>query len=380
MPRNGNILLVANWESDVGYAWWLMETFWVAISRHFEPTGKKSYLIYPRITRIPDSITASDIKVLEHDFQAHSVTNLARLLQVIKKNGIEYIYLTDASSYSLYYLLLRLWGIKAIVVHDHTPGERTAAYGWKKLFKRSIQRIPFYTANHFVAVTEFVYKRFTEVTCIPQEKCSIARNGIVPINLDKVDPGYARREFGIPDDRTIIVTTGRASYYKGIDIFIECANRMINEEKMEQLHFLYCGDGTDIDDFKSLVERYSLEGHFTFAGKRSDIPAILASCQIGFHAATGEVGYSLSILEYMSAGLVTIVPDRPSTSLATTHMDNGILYRPRDIKSATKAIHTALNPETAGPIRDNAIRTVRENFNIESTTKQLVQILHSVYH
>ena len=30
-----NILLVGNWSSDTGYAWWLMETFWVAIARKF---------------------------------------------------------------------------------------------------------------------------------------------------------------------------------------------------------------------------------------------------------------------------------------------------------------------------------------------------------
>jgi hypothetical protein len=65
MTKKENILLVANWESDVGFAWWLMENFWVTISRHFSQYGMASYLIYPSITQIPQGIQSSAIQVSE---------------------------------------------------------------------------------------------------------------------------------------------------------------------------------------------------------------------------------------------------------------------------------------------------------------------------
>jgi glycosyltransferase involved in cell wall biosynthesis len=379
MANKGNILLVANWESNVGYAWWLMENFWVTISEYFGREGRTSYLIYPEITRIPESIAESDIVVLEHNFHKHTIRNFRRLRWIIKQHNIRYLYLTDAPSYSQYYLLLRMVGIRKIVVHDHTPGERTRASGWRKLLKSTIHKVPLFSADHFVAVTDFVYRRLLEVDCIPEEKCSCAPNGIVPIDLKDSDPEYTLKQFNIPKEQVIVVTTGRATYYKGIDFFIECANELINIQQMRQLHFLYCGDGPDINEFKSLVRQYELGNHFTFAGNRSDIPEILASCQIGFHAATGEVGYSLSILEYMSAGLTAIVPDRPSTSLATVNMQNGILYRPRDIQSATDAIRTALDPGKSKQIRENAVRHIHERFNINDTNRRLTEILQAVY-
>ena len=379
MSNNGNILLVANWESNVGYAWWLMENFWAAISDNFEKQGKTSYLIYPKISQIPNSIADSNIEVLEHDFRNRSLSNLKKLYRLVKQNNIKYVYLTDAPFYSLFYLILRLWGVKKIVIHDHTPGDRTPASGFLKFLKSTTQRIPFFTADHFIAVTDFVYERFINVACIPPNKCSCASNGITPIDLENINYNYAQNTFCIPKDRIIIVSTGRASYYKGIDFLIECANELINNQGLDQLHFLYCGDGPNLNDFKSLVIQYKLEDKFTFAGNRSDIREILPSCDIGFHTSSGEVGYSLSILEYMSAGLATVVPDRPSTSLAITRNENGVIYRPCDIHSATNALIDALGNKKMELMRKNAIQLIREKYNIKNTNDKLIKILSPLF-
>lgn len=379
MPKKGNILLVANWESNVGYAWWLMENFWITISNHFEKQGRSSYLIYPKITQIPATIKSSHIETYECDFQNRSFKNLRVLHKLIKDNSIKYIYLSDSPPYSLFYVLLRTWGIRKIVVHDHTPGERTPAHSWKKLAKKLINSIPFYTADHFIAVTDFIYKRFIEVNCISENKCSIAANGIAPINTMSIDKDYTYKTFGIPGDKHIVVTTGRASYYKGIDLFIECANELINQQGIRGLHFLFCGDGPDMADFQQLAKDLNVEQHVTFAGKRSDIRSILPSCSIGFHAATGEVGYSLSILEYMSAGLATVVPDRSSTSGATTHLLTGLLYQPGNITSACKAIYQCLDDQLRHDISHNAVKAVEEKYNIKNTNNALISALSNVF-
>ena len=378
MPTKGNILLVANWESNVGYAWWLMENFWVAISENFNRKGITSYLIYPKITQIPESIVTSGMEIDECDFTDRSFSNLRKLHKYIKTNKIRHIYLTDMPPYSLLYLLLRLWGVKNIIVHDHTPGDRFVPAAWMKPVKSLIQKIPLYTADHFIAVSEFVHNRMIEVSRISHTKCSIAPNGIHPIDLDNVEQKYAYRAFGIPEDRIIVITTGRASYYKGIDFFIKCANELINNQSCDQLHFLFCGDGPDIQDFRDMVYNLCLYNNFTFAGKRTDIAEILPSCKIGFHTATGEVGYSLSILEYMSAGLVTIVPDRPSTSAATQHLNTGLIYHHKDIISACNAIKQGLSDELAETISRNAIYEIKENYNIKNTNDKLISILNDV--
>ena len=259
MPNKGNILLVANWESNVGYAWWLMENFWTTIAAHYKKEGVSSHLIYPTITKLPESIESSNIEVCECDFRDRSLKNIKKIHGLIKSKNIRYIYLSDSPAYSLFYVLLKLWGVTKIAVHDHTPGERSIPAGWLRLIKSTIQRAPLYTADHFIAVTDFVYNRLISVSCIPPEKCSVASNGIQPVKLHNADLKYAYSAFTISEDRIIVITTGRASYYKGIDFFIECANELVNRQGLKQLHFLFCGDGPDLTDFKILAKKLNIE-------------------------------------------------------------------------------------------------------------------------
>ena len=229
-----------------------------------------------------------------------------------------------------------------------------------------------------IGVTDFVYKRFIEIAKVPANKCFSAPNGIVPLDLNHADHHYVQKSFGIPEDKIIIIITGRASYYKGIDFVIKCAHELIHNQAKKNLHFLYCGDGPDIEDFKALAKQLNLENEFTFAGKRSDIREMLPSCHIGFHAAEGEVGYSLSILEFMSAGLITIVPDLPSTSLSINHGEDGLCYKSKDLHSAVKAINFALDQLDNNKIQSNAINTVRTKYDIKLTHEKLCAIMDRI--
>ena len=132
-------------------------------------------------------------------------------------------------------------------------------------------------------------------------------------------------------------------------------------------------------DFKKLVETFDIEEKFTFTGNRSDIRKILPSCDIGFCAATGEVGYSLSILEYMSAGLITVVPANPSTALATEQGLNGYVYKEKDVDSAVQALLNAIAEGPDSPIRARAVNDVLDKYDIRFTNQRLIEILQTYF-
>jgi len=349
-----------------------MESFWLAISDHYNQHGLESVLIYPKITTIPEHIVQSCITVLEHNFRDTSLSNIFNLRRIIKTHNIKTLYLSDAKHFSWLYMLLKSWGVTNIIVHEHTPGERSRPGPLVKILKLAIFKVPFYSADKFFAVSDFVKNRLIHASCAPRKKCACISNGIIPINIDKTEKHYAQDLFNIAPEKIIIVTTGRATYYKGIDFFIECANKLINEYNKTEFHFLYCGDGPDQEAFKALVHQYKLENSFTFAGRRTDVRQILPSCHIGLHAATGEVGYSLSILEYMSAGLLTIVPDNPSVSGTTIDNVTGLLYKERDIDSCLEKILQYHDRDKSNSIRKKCIQSVNEKYILKHTHKQLI--------
>lgn len=370
-----SILLVANWDSDVGYAWWLMESFWVSLS-HTYSNENNILLAYPNITRIPKKIQKAPIRTVQCNFKSRSLPALIKILCFLKKNRVSWIYFTDKPSMDWIYPLYRLAGVRAIIIHDHTPGTREAPVSLKKWIKHCLAGTVF-AADGLIAVTEYVRNRHLEVYCFPAEKCMLAANGIrLGGPVEEVD---LQSRFGIPAGRKVMVMTGRANLYKGIDFILHCLSLLVHDRGRSDVHFLFCGDGPDLEYFIELGKELKIDKFVTFAGRCPDVPSILSACDFAIHASKGEVGYSLSILEYMYAALPVIVPSNPSVCGATDDKVNGFIYTDQDTGSAADVIEYLLdNPDVLHKTGENARETVIRDFNLDDTHKQLLTAVTNI--
>ena len=374
MKKKG-LLLVANWDSNVGYAWWLMESFWVVLSEAYN-SSHDTYLCYPSISVIPKNIDAANIIPCMADFTKKDIRSILRQCAFIIKNQITCVYFTDQPYWHWKYILYRICGVSIIVNHDHTPGLRTDSKGLKKITKSIITRLPLLSCNAIIAVSSFIKERAISVACFPRNRVFIAQNGIPPRHSSTaVD---IRSIFSIKRNTKVIITTGRADKYKGIDFAIKCISHLVNILKYENIHWVFCGDGPDLDEFKNNVIQYGLSDYITLAGKRNDIDQILTSCDFALHPSHGEVGYSLSILEYMQAGLPVITSDNPSVCGATTNDVTGLIYKEDDIASACDAIKNILdNPYLIKKYGLNAKQEIN-NYMLENTHKQLILAMNKI--
>lgn len=372
----GNILLVANYKSDVGYAWWLMENFWIQIAKYFK--HRKKVLIYPRITNIPDHIKDSDIEIMEHDFSSNCVRSKRRLRDMILRKNIKSVYLTDKKYYDFRYLILRRWGVHKIVLHDHMPGERTPVPFYKRKLKAFIHSLKVFSCDHYIGVSRFVHQRLIKTACIPEGNCSYVLNGIRPIKKDTSYKHYANHLFDIPSDYIIVVSTGRATFYKGIDFIIKCADLLINRAGYRNVYFLHCGGGPDLHTFRNMLDEYRLNNRFILAGRRYDVRKILQSCHIAMHASHGEA-FSLSILEYMSAGLSVLAPDNCGNHEAIENNVNGFLYPSGNAEYAVRILKNLIEDRhLRDSLGSRAMHTVKERLNLEKMNSEFVRIISRV--
>jgi glycosyltransferase involved in cell wall biosynthesis len=373
-----NILLVANYESDVGFAWWLMENYWVQLSRLFERRGAHSFLIYPKINEIPKRIVDSSIRVIAHNFESHSWNGMRALKDIIRDNRIAHVYLTDKKTFDLRYGLLRSWGVKTIVNHDHSPRAPDRRSSLRQIGKQLIHRVQSISCDHYIGVSKFVRDRLVHDANIPAAKVSYILNGIDPIEIDHSEQYYAHDRFGIPRDAIIVVSTGRATLYKRIDALIECARKLIVGEGGNKLYFLHCGDGPDLQVFKRIIDGYGLSNRFILAGRRTDIRHILPSCHIAIQISKGEA-FSLSLLEYLSAGLATLASNVGGNPEAVVDGKTGILFHPDDLDKVIHSIRQlATNSRYRRQLGLAARESVKANFSIQRMNRDFTELYENI--
>lgn len=92
------ILCVANYRASVGYAWWLMETFWAAIAEKYPG---RVIVAFPQVDCHPQKLIDAGAEIDEYDFRVNAT-------KYVRKKGIAHVYLTDRPYFSLHYWRLRV--------------------------------------------------------------------------------------------------------------------------------------------------------------------------------------------------------------------------------------------------------------------------------
>jgi glycosyltransferase involved in cell wall biosynthesis len=174
-----------------------------------------------------------------------------------------------------------------------------------------------------------------------------------------------------------VTTTGRAHPYKRFDFIIKCAEALRNKSSDLDIAFLLVGDGPAMADLREMVTNLKLDNTVRLLGFREDVRDLLCASDLALHAALGE-GFSLSIIEYMSAGLPVLVPDIPSVSQATTHNNTGIIYPKDDPETvANFLIDLATNSKHRLEMGKKAKSIANTTYNLDQCTQSFVDAIET---
>lgn len=378
--RTDAVLLVANYESDVGYAWWLMENFWHVIAAAAAHDGRTCLLAYPRIGVVPETIRSSPLKVVEFRFSCRSWSDVWRGLALIRKHRIRSVYLTDWPYLHWGYLCWRLAGVRWIVLHDHTPGDRPAVAGMRGALKMGLHALRVFSATSYVAVSDYVGQRLQQNARVPASRCVVVTNGIRAFDCNGADRFAVRDRLGIPRESVLIVLVSRATYYKGLDFAVRCLSVVLQDESLRRrVYAVHCGDGPDLNAFGQTAEAAGIAENFRFLGLRRDVRDILCAADIAFHPSQGEA-MSLAVLEFMCAGLAVLTSNRPSVCTAIDPGVSGITYEHGNVDDAVAKLRSLINDPAlrlalgAGAAVSSRLRYTLETMNREFMEKVLPRL------
>jgi glycosyltransferase involved in cell wall biosynthesis len=182
-----------------------------------------------------------------------------------------------------------------------------------------------------------------------------------------------RAEFGILPESRVVLTVATLSAPKGhLDLLGAIP---LLPESQADVHFVWVGTGWERDRLEAAVTAAGLSQRVHLTGYRTDVPALLYSADLFVFPSHSE-GYSLAVIEAMSAGLPIIAADASSLPEQLSDGRYGLLFPAGDAAALAERLSYALNyPARMQALADAALPAGRALTEEAMSTAMLSLVL-----
>jgi|CXWL01.1.fsa_nt_gi glycosyltransferase involved in cell wall biosynthesis len=240
---------------------------------------------HPEITRFPVHMRA--------DFSPFAI---ARIRKIIVQNQIDLVVTNFTKDLRLAGIAAKLAGNVPVI---WSLGSNLAGSGvihqWLTPRLTAHILVPSLALASEIGVHEYLNKAKFQITPIGLPDISTMDTIVSRLQI--------RRQFGIPDDAVVAVTSGRLVEQKGHDILLRAFVQIAGTHP--GLLLLWLGDGPQRSELEQEIIRFNLSSRVILAGMRDHVPEILSACDFMIHPSRVEP-YGIAILEGMRAGLPII--------------------------------------------------------------------------
>lgn len=226
------------------------------------------------------------------------------------------------------------------------------------------QRLVTSNVHLYTAVSQAVAQQLSQSFQVPSCKIRVIYNGVpVASHGDTTVQGPHKGS-----KRPIVLTVARLDAQKGHKFLLEAI------PQIPDAHFLLAGSGTEQEGLEARARDLGISTRISFLGYRSDIPTLLASCDVFVLPSLYE-GFPLSILEAMAAGRPVVATAVGGTPEAIIDGVTGYLVPPGDSNSLAGAICNVLsNPKLAHAMGWAGRERVQASFSVDVMADRYGQI------
>ena len=161
------------------------------------------------------------------------------------------------------------------------------------------------------------------------------------LNSLKIDRKLKRGELGLKENDFILLSVGELNENKNHITVIKAVNELINKEKIKNLKYIICGEGSKRKELESFIKENNIENNVKLLGFRKDILEIykISNC---FVFPSYREGLSVSLMEAMASKLPCIV-SKIRGNIDLIDEKGGFIIAPEDWKSFSKKIQFLMN-------------------------------------
>ncbi len=239
-------------------------------------------------------------------------------------------------------------------------------------FHYARQQILATAADRTIAVSRDVAARFLRRFGLTPAKLRVVPNGIDLTRFDRPRPGVNQAPWKAMAGRPVVLTVARLDRQKGHVHLLEAA------ALVPEATFVLAGDGPERGALESRAGELGLADRVFFLGYRTDVPALLSSCDLFVLPSLFE-GLPLAVLEAMAAGKPVIASAIGGVDEVVTHGDTGLLVPPANPPALAGAIRAVLaSPLLASRLASAARARVEREFSVEAMVRNVTRIYDEV--
>ncbi|NHJ25049.1 MAG: glycosyltransferase family 4 protein [Candidatus Lokiarchaeota archaeon] len=247
---------------------------------------------------------------------------------------------------------------------------------WKNPWYRGPLNIAFKKADKIIFVANHLKEKAIKLG-LDEKKAELIHLGI-DVNYFNPDRTFDKSNHlsqiskKIPSQVPVIGTLSSLIPRKNVQDLLKAVKRIHDQI---DCYIIIGGEGEEKQVLEEFCQKNNLKNVY-FPGKirRADVPLFLSLFDVFVLSSEGE-GLATALQEAMAMKNVPVVSDSTQCDELITHEKNGLIYRHNDIQSLEEQILKAINNKDIG---EKARQTIKEDFNVEKTTKKLLRLYHSL--
>jgi L-malate glycosyltransferase len=290
---------------------------------------------------------------------------ILRLSLFLRRGKFDVVHTHDLWSNLMGIPAARLAGVPAIVSSRRDLGHLDWYQGKRRAWLRRIQNLSGAVLTNATPIRDALISE----DGFAAEKLRVIYNG-VDVEKFHAERNARDRIFpGVGDGKVIVLVGNMHSDVKGHPWLIASAPAVVCA--FPSTRFVLVGDGQKRAGFEQQISDLGLKANFVFLGRRDDVPAILASCDLAVLPSRAE-GLPNAVLEYMAAGLPTVVSRVGGNAELVENGVTGLVVPSEDSPALSNAFLQLLrDPDLARQMGIRGREFIVRNFSFDRLVREV---------
>ena len=264
-------------------------------------------------------------------------------------------------------------GSRAPLIHLRGGASRPKGHPLNRLLYRRRTRAVIASSNR---VRDWVIER----TGVPRER---VHRILSPVDAHAFaasgSSGVLASEFGVDASTQVVVDVARLAPIKGHNVLLEAMAAVAPEMPGARLVLVGEAWSGQPEALMRQADALGLSGSVVFAGRREDVPVILAEADVCVSSSVGSEENSRAVSEYMAAGRPVVATAVGVVPELVADGTTGVLVRPGDAGALARGILAVLaDPERADRMGRAGRERAVETFSREAFAERLSSVLNQV--